>query len=640
MRSRAITIGTVAVLAVLVAGTVYMLGREPAAVTAHDAPGPLPSDREPPPGPPHAAAVGQLSQDDAAPVEAGPEPPAPADPHCIYGAVEDVRRKAVPNARVSVYGTHLVERVQSDGMGTFAFRGLPEGTYAVEAVKTKYGAARVDSVAPGGPGLTLVLPDLGTVSGRVIDGMTGRPVSDFEALALAREHLPPTGVPSSRLPWAPFCDATGRFTLEGVPSGTPLGVAARSKRHAPTVVFIGPVPQGERAEGITITLAPGGRVEGRVVDQAGRSVAGAAVHVLPAGTVHASSANQRDQTDEAGRFSIGGLAAGPLKLAATHPGYFQGQTEAILRLGETVRATVTLHGGGRVAGRALMGGAPIEDGHVQVRADGKVPGPHRMSDFASTGPDGRYRIDLVPAGEVTVILDAGSAVSSGTCHVERCVLVRPGEETVVDFEVPEASCVVKGRITTPGDLAPRSRVSVTVSTPDYEMDRAAFVESDGSYSFEGLPPGTATLCVEVPAPSHVDRRQRVELQLTEGTTIRQDVSFEMSCTIEGRVLGEQEGEELFVFVLAGEWPALGASPLAAHARLLWVHTVSSIVDVVDGAFEVGQLEPGVYTVMAYGAEMAEGFPWAESPRYASEVVRLAPGSLAQMELALPPDGGH
>ena len=633
MRSNAILISVVVLLAALVGGTVYLLGREaPVSVKPH-APAQLLNDRDrntAAQGPAHAATPGPERHDEHEPEGAQSQSPTPADPHSICGEVQDARGKAISDARVSVLGAHLAQHTKSDGLGTFEFRGLPEGAYAVTASKAKYGGARAEAVAPGSPRLTLVLQDMSVVSGSVMDGMTGQPVPDFQVLALAEEHLPSLRAnPPSWLPWVRVHHETGRFTLDGVASETPLVVAARSERHALGLVHVEAIGRGETVDGVVITLGPAARVEGRVVDQEGRPIAEASVYVGKE-----KGGNLRATTDDAGRFTITALVPEDRLLTVTHPRYLSGAAEIAPRLGKTSRVQVVLERGGRIEGHVRRGGQPVEGLPVSVLPAARTD---RRPPSVDTGPDGRYAIETVPTGEMLVVVRSEKESSPTAYLARRPAIVETGAVTVVDFDLPMATCVLEGTVTANGGPAPAAHVVVKVSGTDYEMDRWQRVEPDGRYRFEGLPPGAAALRVEVEVRPGRRHWKTLNLALTEGEIVRRDVQFNLSCAIQGTVAGAREIEEITdVIVLWGEIRDLGA---ASRERLIEVgqSQAAPTAGVFQGAYTVDQLEPGLYTVVVSATRMPtdERDTLYLDIRWASEVVELRPGERAQVNLVLP-----
>jgi len=536
----------------------------------------------------------------------------------------------MPNARVSVLGPRLAQHTSTDGLGAFGFRGLPNGAHAVTASKAKYGGARAEAVTPGGPELTLVLHDLSTVAGSVIDGMTGEPVQDFQVLALAESDMPSprVGLPSW-FPWVRVRDEAGRFTVDGVMSDTPLVVAARSDTHALQKVRIPAVGRGDTAEGVVLVLARGGHVDGHVVDRQGQPIAGVSVYVGKE-----KGGNLRATTDDAGRFTIAALLPEDHLLTVTHQRYLSGAAEIAPRLGKTSRVQVVLDPGGRIEGHVRRGGQPVEGLPVSVQPAARTD---RRPPSVDTGPDGWYAVETVPTGEVLVAVFSEKESSSTAYRLRRPAIVETGAVTVVDFDLPMATCVLEGTLTANGGPAPVANVAVKVSGTDYETGRSQRVEPDGSYRFEGLPPGAAALRAEVEMQPARPRWKTVLLELTEGEIARRDVEFSFSCAIEGAVVGSRPAEETTnVFVLRGAFRNLGAASGKRFIELAPFQAAQT-VGIFEGAFAVEHLEPGLHTVVVSATRVPTdaGGPSDLAVRWTSEVVDLRPGERAQVDLVLP-----
>lgn len=156
----------------------------------------------------------------------------------------------------------------------------------------------------------------GTVSGRVVDAATGQP------LPRARVRL------SGRAPRSVLTDAQGVFTFEKVAAGA-VNLSAekaayvnamlpdmrRSMRRAGMMLA-----EGQKLEGLTLSMWRGGGISGRVLDPYGDPIEGvglSAILVPAAGRTNTRSMMRGSQsTNDIGEFRIGRLEPGTYYLLA------------------------------------------------------------------------------------------------------------------------------------------------------------------------------------------------------------------------------------------------------------------------------------------------------------------------------------
>jgi hypothetical protein len=234
------------------------------------------------------------------------------------------------------------------------------------------------------------------VVGRVLDA-TGGPIAGarvqvhFEEQALARYRK--TGrVTISPAPDAEWItDAQGRF--EGLTPSGGIGLVASAEAYSET---------HERARApaadITLVLAPGARVSGRVQQGDGSPVRGASLQIKPRGL---GRVPLETQSDEHGQFSIGGVPAGVIEVTASAEGLSSAREWLRLSLAEVAPPVVlTL-----AAAHSVHGVVRSPDGSLcpagMVRAGG------RLGAIVTIDAEGRYRLDG---------LAEGTHELSATCH--------------------------------------------------------------------------------------------------------------------------------------------------------------------------------------------------------------------------------
>ncbi len=240
----------------------------------------------------------------------------------------------VGSARVILNGPGLpaARRATTDGRGTFAFRGLGQGKFALRASAAGQASVAVtltvDAATGWVPPARLVLAPAGLVKGRVTDG-SGHALPGAEVEILA--------TPSDDCPELASADSGGRFVLGPLPPG-------RYQVFARAPGFASPAPSEIRlsdstAPDLALFLPKAAQVAGRVVDERGTGLAGvtatvfaaavgvddlsvlprslpmaAEAAVLPADKLLRQSLSRTATTDAAGRFVIVDLPPGRCRI--------------------------------------------------------------------------------------------------------------------------------------------------------------------------------------------------------------------------------------------------------------------------------------------------------------------------------------
>lgn len=186
--------------------------------------------------------------------------------------------------------------------GTFKFQGLSEGMFSITASATGYSDTTVDDIASGSKDVSIVLSSLLSISGTVVSG-ENVPITDFEVAAI------PAGaaVESADLFLAPFkhvSDPEGAFSLV-VDEGR-YDVVARAPSFAMGRTNAGTVTPESGVEDVVIVLEAQVSIRGRVIDQAGQPVVGAAIFLgrLPRGAANLTDFAAARSGPE-GQFEIG-----------------------------------------------------------------------------------------------------------------------------------------------------------------------------------------------------------------------------------------------------------------------------------------------------------------------------------------------
>jgi protocatechuate 3,4-dioxygenase beta subunit len=305
-------------------------------------------------------------------------------------------------------------RATSAEDGTFVVKHLKPGAYQLSAVSEEGSLEEAVKANAGDADVKLVLEAAGKVRGRVVSA-AGAPVTHF------------------KIGYRDFRDEKGAFELpSGEPGEQKLVVQAEGFAEV-TRKF--EAKKGEDVDVGEIVLAAGRPVSGKVLDaQSGAPVADALVDVgdveqlkEPGLRLAVEMGAVRSRAD--GTFTLPHVDARPLAIFASHPTHvFTGQplpadvSDVIVRLerGASVVGAVTDGAGKPVAQVMIMAHSP------------------QGSFRATTGEDGRYRLDAVPPGKLGVMVFSRTHANIPG----RTVDVPATGEVQVDFVVPSGGVQV------------------------------------------------------------------------------------------------------------------------------------------------------------------------------------------------------
>ena len=463
---------------------------------------------------------------------------------------------------------------------------------------------------------TLAVWAAAAVSGEVADEL-GRPVSAAQVRAAPADEL---GSGRHSQPGPAYTNRRGEFRLARLGPRVPYGLRAVHPDFASAGGRVGTGEPGT-TERVRLTLAAGGGARGRVVDAAGRPVAG--------GTLAARSEGQDDirgwsrlQVAPAramsagdGTFVLDHLAPGRYLLAARAPG-FGGLTHRFeiaspphqVELGE-LRLEAGIEIAGRVVdseGRPLPGArVGVWDALAELFAGGASEEPPQVV----ADREGRFRLPDRREGESLGLY----ATHDGHGRGRLTVTVPPPAPPVITLA---RLVTVSGRVVDPrGRGVPAAEVAWS-SAPGPGFGRRGGPRTtgeDGGFRLEDVEPGSAwigaaaagsrvtQLAVTVPAAG----LQGVELRLGPGAALT------------GRVLDRERRP------VAGAGVSLGGESMRfAH------HSLSDRTD-GEGRYRLEGLTPGHVVLIASPGPGSGPATRAEA--------RLEPGE-NEIDLLLPP--GH
>lgn len=528
--------------------------------------------------------------------------------------VRDERGAPVRDARVSIAGSGVwparAESTSDDGVARLT--RLPSGVYELRA---QLGSRVAEPVAPLllDPGearaVTMTLGEGAAIEGRVVDARSGAPIVDARII-VAEDAL-------SAAPRALLSEHDGAFRLGGL-LRRPHVLSARAPGFVPRVGE----PCTPGGQPVTIALDREVLVRGRVVDSRGAPVANAQVELTATdldgrtvylnGTARAfreqlferqqrgptslrptgelgvtsgrvphiptdpfvptsptpsagdASADSGFVTDAQGRFRIGEVSPGAVRVTATHPLYVRAESELrAARAGETIDVEVVLHAGGVIDGRLVdERGFPVGQQMIEARID-RDPVPRRVF----TARDGAFRIASV-LGRASVV-----AVVGGRAAARAEVDVADDQVARVQLVLDANTRRVRGRVVDREGypiagsellLAGGGHSARGVSSPDGTFDLV--LVGRGSFSIEARHPRYAPRLLTV----H-ELRDELRIALEPGATVTArvdgrscargdvEVSLSTACGVLQRTI-RAEGEARFEQVCPGRVELAASAP--------------------------------------------------------------------------------
>lgn len=377
---------------------------------------------------------------------------------------------------------------------------------------------------------TLVLDPEARIEGRVIDP-EGRPIARASVLASADATNSPPAVVTG---------PDGRFELEHLRAGSPLHLEVGHPGYLSAEVGGVAVP----GPPVAVLLRRGARVAGQVLDDGGAPIHGAVVLVTERcgnGTQAPGARTGRrlagGRADAAGRFAVGNIEPGPVRVVAIAPGFWSIEpADFEVVAGEQVAGVLlVMHRGAVLEGRVLTAaGAPAPGARVAALAgDGEagVVGWDRPAAVADRG--GAYRLEGLPEGPRRI-----RAELVGFPPVTGQLEVRP-EMNRLDLFLPGGAAVA-GRVMDPSGL-PISAAEVALrpaAGSGAEPPAAVTSDAGGAFAFAGIEAGRYQLVAR--RQGFTSTHQTVEV----GDTPLEDleVRLERGCAIHGQVLGLSAAE--------------------------------------------------------------------------------------------------
>jgi uncharacterized GH25 family protein len=399
----------------------------------------------------------------------------------------------------------------TDSAGKFELTGLPKGTYRLRAMRAGGRDAWMresTSAQTGQTDVKLVLAPDGKIKGKVLFDDGSAPAAYSIATGWGE------GVA--------FGDSGGAFSIDA-PAG-PANLTVSGPGFVRKTVSGVEVKGAAETDVGTITVERGRSISGRVLRADGSGVAGAKVMCGPqligtgselgAGFFGGGMGIKSTQTDDDGSFTLSGVGARTMVIAAEHPTDGRSPTVRLVASTESATVDLVLRPFAPLEGKVTSGGKPVSRSMVTSQPQAASRGTFMVQ----TGEDGSYRFDkLAPDVYVVTAMEAGGMMG-GRNMVSRTVTV--GEQGGhLDIDLPTGGVTVTVGITPPaGAKVTTAQVLLVsgkvVATTGEQLAEAVAERGDGSLhpgfvmkgepvKFEGVVPGAYSACA-VPIPGDIN----------------------------------------------------------------------------------------------------------------------------------------
>ena len=380
-------------------------------------------------------------------------------PQTLRGTVVDPAGQPIVDAYVFVDGWRdtrtLTATLRTDAEGRFSWDDAPADEVKLDVLANGYADNRGVTATVGGENrITLGQPLV--VRGTVVEDATGDPIDAYDVIeGIAREGQP--------IYWnrrgsddAPAPDGNA-FVRRFTRGSDAVAVRIEASGYLPADSPTWPMSGGEIEH--EFRLKPANNVSGTVIGAGGEAMLDAIVFVVGPGD-HLSVENGRVESraryahtsvDGEGRFELPPRTERVLLLALSEAGYVQTNVEPGTEPGE-----LTLLPWATVSGEVWIGDKPVAGAEVRGWSFGaddaaRVPSDPQISweTSAVADADGRFAVDRVPAGNLTVNRQVRTAESWVYTSSEQ-VDVAPGEH--VKVKIGGVGRPVVGRVALPDDL--------------------------------------------------------------------------------------------------------------------------------------------------------------------------------------------
>lgn len=478
----------------------------------------------------------------------------------------------------------------TDENGKFSIPALFAGEYEVKIESRGFFNKEEDVELDANQELSFTLERGAYIAGRVVDaegepiaGATVRPdVNRFPGDNLSRKRFRPMRKIKAKT------DSEGKFELSGLEAHPSYSVHARHSEYAPNTVTGIQLEPRVAVKSVEVQLFRGGTIQGRVVDNEGKALAGIRVRAKDekkrTGLLHADPLEElmtisTRETDEDGTFSLSRLPEGLYTVLAdpkrTRPELISTSLEKIDVTDEQISEELVLT---LEVGAVLRGKVVDPAGEAVPRAD--VLLSNERSYQTKTDAEGQFELIGISDGPKNF------TVRKSGYNTDRRQVSIPTEEVMeVTLSVPS---LVTGLVVA-ADGKPFKELRVVAHREKGGLRRSASGSREGDFEIE-LAPGDWTLLALAKGylPGESEKFTLGPDQVLEDLEITVDHGLEISGVVVDRATSEP---------IRGAVVGRAASRVDDRLFLLG-RELSTVTTDAEGAFTLGELPHGKISVRA------------------------------------------
>jgi hypothetical protein len=402
----------------------------------------------------------------------------------IKGAITaEATGEPLPEVSITITGSFAGNTLTKED-GSFSIGNVTPGDITIEASKTGYRTVAATGTVTAGSGLffnaQLVTqsppPTTGSVTGRVLDAATNRPLIGASVVLTADPAI------------TTFTDSYGMFTLSGILQGNQKVEFAL--RGYATLAITANVSAGSTVNLGAVILSPNppaSAIRGTVTDAfTGQPLSGATVTI-------GGSFSGTTVTGVDGTFVVSGVPPGTVTVTASKSGYYPVIVTGSVTAGGELFLTPQLSAippqptTGTIIGKVIdaLTNEPLFGVTITLQSNTSIN--------AISNATGGFTLAEIPPGTQRVDFSLpGYATSSITVDIAAGILV---DIRSFPLSANPTTGIIRGTITDAAGGQPLSGVTVTVTG---SFSGSAVTGAEGSFEFSEIPPGNVELTASKP----------------------------------------------------------------------------------------------------------------------------------------------